>query len=46
MSGSHQAELAKDAFESLQIDLQARLESIDPEIEKKEVRFLFDFGID
>ena len=33
--GSHQAERAKDAFES-QSDLQNRLESIDPEIQKKE----------
>ena len=44
MSGSHQAELAKDAFESLQIDLQARLESIDPEIEKKEDRWTREEG--
>ncbi len=44
MSGSRQAELAKVAFESLQVDLQARLESIDPEIQKKEDRWTREEG--
>ena len=44
MSESHQAELAKNAFESLQVDLQARLESIDPDIQKKEDRWTREEG--